>query len=219
MTISTSEISTSKSLSAADLFVISQEISRKFSPVASVKSSDLARRMALTPKELKEISEEISRKYKPIIKSITSNVVVMPIDPENLFVSWNLGQTEATSTLNDKPKDIVLRVYPKLEEFPSTSTAKAWFDVDLDQTKKRQKVPVPTGQHGSSYTAAIGLRDEDNQLTTLAISNAIYAPHGNSTLHTSGENKMPFTNISQAFSSNQERLQNINKSASGQGVN
>jgi hypothetical protein len=215
MTIATSEISASKSISATELFVISQEISRKFSPVVSVKSSDLARRIALTPKELKEISEEISRKYKPIIKSITSNVVVLPIDPENLYVSWNLGQTETTSTAKDKPKDIVLRVYPKPEEFPSIPTTEAWFDVDLDQTKKRQKVPVPPGQHGGSYTAAIGLRDEDNQLTAFATSNAIHPPRGNSTPHITSENKTLSTDIPQV-SSNQDRLQNINKNASGQ---
>jgi hypothetical protein len=215
MTISTSEISASKSISATELFVISQEISRKFSPVVSAKSSDLARRIALTPKELKEISEEISRKYKPIIKTITSKVIVMPIDPQNLYVSWNLGQTETTSTVKDKPKDIVLRVYPKPEEFPSTPTTEAWFDVDLDQTKKRQKVPVPSGQHGSSYTAAIGLRDEDNQLTTFATSNAIHSPRGNSPPHITSEKNTLSSNIPQV-SCNQDRLQNINKSGSGQ---
>ncbi len=217
MTISTSEISASKSISATELFVISQKISKKFSPVVSVKSSGLARSIALTPKELKEISEEISRKYKPIIKSITSNVVVVPIDPENLYVSWNLGQTETTSTLNDKPKDIVLRVYPKLEESPSTSTAEVWFDVDLDQTKTRQKVRVPAGQHASWYTAAIGLRDEDNQLTTLATSNAIRSPQGNSSPHSPSEQNTLSSNILQA-SSDRDRLQTISKSASGQSV-
>ena len=218
MTISTSEISASKSLSAMELFVISQEISKKFSPIVSVKSSGSARKVALTQKELNEISEEISRKYKPTLKSKTSNVVVLPIDPEYLYVSWNLGQTETTSTMKDEPESIVLRVYSKPEELPMTSTREIWFDVDLDQTKKRQKVPVPSGQHGSSYTAAIGLRDEDNQLTTLATSNAIHSPRGNSIPHTSSENKTLSTDISQA-SPNQDRLQNINKNASGQSVN
>jgi hypothetical protein len=132
--------------------------------------------------------------------------------------SWNLGQTDTTSTVKDKLKDIVLRVYPKLEEFPNTSTAEVWFDVDLDldQTKTRQKVRIPAGQHASWYTAAIGLRDEDNQLTTLATSNAIHSPRCNRIQHTFSENKTLSTNISQAFSLNQDRLQNLNKSASGQ---
>jgi hypothetical protein len=215
MTISKPEIIASKSISGTELFKISQEISRKFSPVVSVKSSDLARKIALTQKELKEISEEISRKYKPIIRSITSNVVVMPIDPESLYVSWNLGQTETTSTSVDKPNNIVLRVYPKLEEFPSTSTAEAWFDIDLDQTKTRQKVPFPAGQTANSYTAAIGLRDKDNQLTTLATSNAIHSPRFNRPPHAPGQKNTLSSNISKA-SSYQDGLQNINKNASGQ---
>jgi hypothetical protein len=215
MTISTSGISASKSISATELFIISQEISRKFSPVVSVKSSDLTRRIALTPKELREISEEITRKYVPTLKSKTSNVVVLPIDPENLFVFWNLGQTETISGLEDKPKDIVLRIYPKLEELPITSKVEAWVDVDLDRTKTRQKVPLPKGQQAYSYTAAIGLRDEDKQLTTLATSKAIHTPRGNTAMHTASENKTLSTNSAQ-FSSNQDRLQNLNKSASGQ---
>jgi hypothetical protein len=215
MTISTSEISASKSISATELFIISQEISRKYSPVVSIKSSDLARRIAFTPKELREISEEITRKYVPALKSKTSNVVVLPIDPENLYVFWNLGQTETTSTLDDKTKDIVLRVYPKQEESPNTKTAEAWVDVDLDRTKTRQNVPFPKGQHACSYTAAIGLRDDDNRLTTLATSNAIHTPPGNTATHTSSENKTLSTNITQ-LSTNQDRLHNINKSASGQ---
>ena len=195
--------------------MISQEISRKFSPVVSVKSSGLARRIALTPKELRDISEEITRKYVPTLKSKTSNVVVLPIDPENLYVFWNLGQAETTPGLVDNTKDIVLRIYPKPEEFPSTSIAEAWVDVDLDQTKTRQKVPFPKGQQACSYTAAIGLRDEDNRLTTLATSKAVHTPRGITAMHTASENKTLSTNCAQ-FSSNQDRLQNINKSASGQ---
>lgn len=215
MTISTSGISALKSISATELLMISQEISRKFSPVVSVKSTDLARRIALTPKELRDISEEITRKYVPTLKSKTANVVVLPIDPENLYVFWNLGQTEITSSLEDKSKGIVLRVYPNREELPSTSTVQAWFDVDLDYTKTRQKVSFPKGQHESPYTAAIGLRDEDKQLTTLATSKAIHTPRGNTAMQTAGENKTLSTSTSQ-FSYNQDRLQNINKSASGQ---
>jgi Domain of unknown function (DUF4912) len=218
MTISSPEISNSKLLSATELFVISQEISRNFSPVVSVKSLDLARRIALTPKELREISEDISRKYVPTLKSKTSNVVVLPIDPENFYVAWSLGQTETSTTVTDQPKDLVLRIYPKQETFPGTSTADTWFDVDLDQSKTRQKIPYPNGQQAYAYTVAISLRDENKQITTLATSNAIHTPRGNSTLHTACENKALSPHLSQAFSYGQERLQNITKNASGQGV-
>lgn len=215
MTISTSGISASKSISATELLTISQEISRKFSPVVSVKSSDLARRIALTPKELRDISEDITRKYVPTLKSKTANVVILPIDPENLYVFWNLGQAETTPVLEDKTNDIVLRVYPKPEEFHSTPMVETWVDVELDQTKTRQKVPFPKGQQTSSYTAAIGLRDEDNQLTTLATSKAVHTSCGNTAMHTASENKTLFTSTSRFFF-NQDRLQNINKSALGQ---
>lgn len=215
MTISTSGKSASKSISATELLMISQEISRKFSPVVSVKSSELARRIALTPKELRDISEEITRKYVPTLKSKTASVVVLPIDPEHLYVFWNLGQAETTSSLEDKPKDIVLRVYPKPEEFPSTSKVEAWVDVDLDRKLTRQKVPFPKGQQAYSYTAAMGLRDEDKQFTTLATSKGIHTPGGNIAMQTADENKTLSTNTSQ-FPYNQDRLHNTIKSASGQ---
>ena len=219
MTILLSTISASNVLSAKELFSISQEISKKFAPVVSVKSSVFAKSITLTTKELQEISEEITRKYPPKITYATPKLVLLPIDPEHLFVAWNLSRAQMTTASKDTSGDIVLRVYPKANE--SAGSATRWFDVDLDQAKSRQKVTVPEGHQASEYRAIIGVRDHGSKLIPLATSEAIQASHVNIVSTTPcGDKKTLATNLSQASSSNQDRLQNNNKNkmASSQAV-
>jgi hypothetical protein len=217
MTHSPSRISATKALSAKEIFEISQEISRKFSPVDSVKSSGFAKRIALTSKELFEISEEITRKYTPKITSSSPSLVLLPIDPEHLYVSWNVSHTQIASASKGDTQDIVLRIYPKPDETAKTTT-KAWFDVALDQAKTRQKVLVPKEHIATTFTAAIGKLDQDDRFTAFATSKAVNTPRNNITTFPPEDSEMLSTKMPQAFSSNQERLQNKNNNASGQSV-
>lgn len=216
MTHSSSKISPTNALSAKELFGISQEISRKFSPVVAVKASGFAKRITLTSKELFEISEEITRKYPPKITASTSNLVLLPIDPEHLYVSWNVSRAQITSASKDGTQDIVLRIYPTPDE--TATTTKTWFDVALDSAKTRQKVLMPKEYHVNNYTVAIGTRDQDDRFTAFATAKTVHAPRNNITTFPSGDSRMLSTKIPQAFSSNQERLPNKNNNASGQSI-
>jgi len=217
MTTSPSRTFSMSTLSSKEIFEISQEISRKYSPLVSVKSFAFTKRITLTSKELLEISEDINRKYMPKLNSSRANLVVLPIDQTHLYVSWNPGKTEQNSTAKEAAKAFVLRVYPKPDENPSTAT-KTWFDVDLDQASTRQQVTVPNEYSAGSFTATIGIRDQDNHLTHLATSKTIHAPPPNMALYPTGDNQGLSAKISQTNPYKQDRLQNTSKSASGQGV-
>jgi hypothetical protein len=202
MTFSISKIISKNVLSAKEIFAINQEICRKFSPVVSKKSSDFATRITLTPTELFEISEEITRKFTLKRTSTIPNLLMIPIDPEHLYVSWNISRAQIPSAPKDISQEVVLRVYPIQDE--TTQTTKTWFDVDLNQENTRQKVMVPKEYHATNYTAAIGILDLDNHFTTLAQSKTIHSPSINKATYASDDRMMLPSRISQAFSSSRK---------------
>lgn len=219
MIISPLKISAMNTFSTKELFEISQEISKNFSPVVSIKSSGFAKRITLTSKDLLDLSEEITRKYTPKITSSRPNLVLLPIDPEHFYVSWNVDRAEISSASKGDKQDIVLRIYPKPDETTKTTTTKAWFDVNLDLAKSRQKVLVPEAHRANIYTAAIGNLDQENRFTTFVTSNAIHTPRNNVARFPSVISGMLATKMPQAISSNEERSPNKNKNISGQSIN
>lgn len=205
-------------LTSQEILGISQEISRIYSPVASVKSPRSAA-ITLSPKELFEISEEITRKYTPkILNHITHtpDLVLLPIDPENLYASWNLGDAAITSTPKDGSLEIVLRIYPQPDE-NIKATTKVWFDVVIENPQTRQKVFVPIKPNASAYKAAIGKRDQDDCLTAFATSKVVHIPTGSLASNQNSDRGTLPGNIPQALSSIEITSPNARKNASGQG--
>lgn len=205
-------------LSASEIFAISQEISSNYSPVAFVKSQGYADGITLSPKELFEISEEIARKYTPKIFTHTPNLVLLPIDPENLYASWNLGDAAAvTPTSKDDTPEMVLRIYPQPDENTNTTTRKPWFDVVIDKSQTQQNVFVPMESNAGAYSAAIGKRYPDDCLTALATSKIVHIPPGNMASNQFNDSGTLPNNIPQALSSIQVKSHNTRKNASGLG--
>lgn len=206
-------------LSPREILEISQEISRNYAPIASLKSAGRTTKFIFSPKELLAISEEITRKYTPKINSNKPNLVLLPVDPGHLYAAWHLGDAQITSATNDESYDVVLRIYPKPDEDFKINRTNPWFDVDIDQTKNRQKIPVPKGHSSNTYTAAIGKRDQEDRLTIFAASSKdVHIPRGSMASYQSGESEMLPSSASQSFSSNQEKLPETGNNASDQGV-
>lgn len=208
-------------LAPEQIYEISQEISRKYSPMVSAKSFGLAKRIALTSKELFEISEEITRKYAPKLNSDTPKLLLLPIDPQHLYASWNLGDSKVTSVAMDDThkQDIVLRIYPKRDETITVNAVNDWFDVAIKPEQTRQKVLIPKEYKASKYTAAIGKLDLEDHLTVLATSKAAYPLRAIEAGHPTGYSGMPANNLFQAFSTNQEKLPDSRYNVSSRGIN
>ena len=165
-------------LSSEEIFEISNEISTKFSPIIPGKKWGSAKKIALTPKQLLDISEEITRKYTPKLNTELPKLVLLPIDPDHLYVSWNLGKTVASPKLSDnrQNQNIVLRIYPKTEGNADADSTMDWFDVAIKLTQSRQTIALSTANKTNTYTAAIGKLDGNNTLIVLANSQIIHKP-------------------------------------------
>jgi hypothetical protein len=159
-----------------EIFAISEEISRNYAPLILAKPVGLSRRIALSTNELFEISQEISRKYTPKLNADTPKVVMMPIDPDHLFVSWNLKATETdlASRDNSTRQERILRIRPVMAENQNKNSAESWFDVSVTTSSNRKSVYIPVEYKADSYTATLGEINREQQFTVLAESKVTY---------------------------------------------
>jgi hypothetical protein len=190
MTISPSIKYYAASLSSEEIFEISKEISTKYSPVIPVKTQGSAKKIALTPKQLLDISEEITRKYTPKLNVEHPKLVLLPIDPDHLYVSWNLGKTNASSEImgNGQNQNMVLRIYPKTEKNADADSTMDCFDVAIKMNQSRQTIALSSANKTNTYSAVIGKLDLNNTLTVLAISQVIHRPEDKNTKNSSNQN-------------------------------
>lgn len=168
-------------LKPEEIYAISAEISMNYAPLVSAKPAGLAGRIALSSKELLDISQEISRKYMPKLNAATPRFVLLPIDPDHLFASWNLGAAKTdVAAVNQEPRkrDHILRIHPGRTGNPNKDIPDDWFDIALAPGQTRQTIVVPEAYKAASYTAAIGSINHENQFTVLATSKVTYnQPH------------------------------------------
>ncbi|MGZ8935593.1 MAG: DUF4912 domain-containing protein, partial [Methylobacter sp.] len=174
-------------LSPREILEISQEISRNYSPAASVTSPSFTAKIRLSPAEMLEISQQISRKYMPKISTSTPELVLLPVDPEHLYAYWNPGRARITSASKDDSHEIVLRIYSQPGENTNTTTTKSWFDVVIDNSRTQKKVLLPMQGNASAYSAAIGKRYPNGHLALLATSNIVHVPRVSMTPYQWGE--------------------------------
>lgn len=200
-----------------EILEISQEISRNYSPVASVKPSPLAARIRLSPTEMLEISEEISRKYTLKISTGTPELVLLPVDPGHLYAYWNPGDARTTPASKNDSEEIVLRIYSQPDENAKTTTTKPWFDVAIDNSRTQQKVLLPMEANASAYSATIGKRYPDDRLAAFAISKVVHVPRGGMAPYQCGDSAIMPGAMSQALLSSQEKSHHTSKNASGLG--
>ncbi len=218
MTMSSVSVNPKAILSPGEMFEIGLDISKKYSPVVAAKSSNSAKKVVLNSRELLEISTEITQKYTAQSVSKMPSLIVLPIDPEHLYISWNIGRSQINAIEKDNQQSIVLRIYPKPGDDLNTNRTKTWFDVDIDPTKNRQQITIPKGQGADTYTAAVGKLNREDQITVFAATKDIHIPRGNSNSFESPYIVSSISSSYQFLSSSQEKLHNTNNNASGKSI-
>jgi len=134
----------------------------------------------LSQQDLRDISEEIIETYAPH-DNHQPELVLMPVDPVNLYAYWNLPKNETDNETNRKAppidKQFALRIYTIPELSESASNIKLSFEVKVDGLNNQQKVQLPIA--ASAYSAVIGEINADNHFNALASSKAIHVPRDN----------------------------------------
>ena len=119
-----------------------------------------------------EISEEIRQDFAPKASNNPQEVVLLPVDPDHIYVYWNLGDDQPnTAQKIEYGNPLTLRIYPESDKNADITITKPWFDVAIAGSQAQQRVPIPSWAHETAYRATIGKRDPDNNLVPLATSN------------------------------------------------
>lgn len=177
-------------LSQQEMCVISQAISRDFSPQSFTSRVGAQTKNRFTPQELLEISQQISREYASTKLSHQSRLVLLALSPRRLHVYWQGAKRLLNETLNriEPAQDLILRIYTQ----PDSQTIEAeknalsqadvepgWFDIAVTQTEGRQDVLLPKSVPANSlmhYRAALGQIDDHSIFTPQLYSNTAVAP-------------------------------------------
>ena len=164
-------------LSRKELFEISDEISKGFTPVKPVKTTDLLDDSMLSRQELLEVSQNISRYFSPGISSNSQRLVVLSIDPQHLYVYWSLDEKQdfrlSQSMINKK---MVLRVYSQIKGKRVPAPANPIIEIAIDDFHSRQKIflPAPVTATPAVYSASIGRTTADDGFVSLIDSNTTH---------------------------------------------
>jgi hypothetical protein len=207
-------------LSPEEMLEISQEIHHAYAPKISIEQPEPASQHALSPKEMLAISEEIRQDFAPKASNNPQEVVLLPVDPDHIYVYWNLGDDQPnTAQKIEYGNPLTLRIYPESGENADITITKPWFDVAIAGSQAQQRVPIPTWAHETAYRATIGKREPDNSFAPLAASNLTHVPPGKIIPHHVTENQSVLAPMPQLMRAGGETSHYTNHSASGQVYN
>ena len=217
MALSYSGYNSQIKLSPEEMLEISQEIHHEFAPEISIEQPEPASQHALSPKEMLAISEEIRQDFAPKASNNPQEVVLLPVDPDHIYVYWNLGDDQPNTALKvDSGNPLTLRIYPESGENADITLTKPCFDVAIAGSQAQQRVPIPSWAHESAYRATIGKHDPDKNLAPLATSNLTQVPLGKIIPRQVMENQSESTSKPQRMIAGGETSHYTNNSASGQ---
>lgn len=151
----------------------------------------------LSQQDLLDISEAITQTYAPHDIHHQPELVLMPVDPINLYAYWNLNNSETDENIiNNVDKQLALRICSLPELSEDSSNIKFSFDVRVQGLQNRQKIHLPAA--ASAYSAVIGEINADNSFSALATSDTIHVPRENPVIVNSlnnHENTVPTSQI------------------------
>lgn len=197
MPISSSNVRQPIELSRQEMSIISQNISRDFSPRLFSSRAGRRAKKHFTPRELLEISRQISREYAPNKINHQARLVLLAVSPRRLHVYWHLAKRRLTEASNQSEvrQPLTLRIFAdnKTLQTPMEQPAaeQSWFDVNVDGLDGQRDVWLPESLVNASairYRAALGEMAGEQLFTPQVYSNAALTPP---TIKSESREKLP----------------------------
>ena len=163
--------------------MISQRISRDFSPRLFTRRTGQHQPSRFSPQELLEISQQISREYAPSKISHQSRLVLLAVSPRRLHAYWHVAKRLLTAALQkiEPPPAMTLRIYsddvPASEVNEQADNQPAWFDVAVNKADGQQDIWLPESfavdKVAHHYRAVMGELRTNQIFTPLVYSHAV----------------------------------------------
>jgi Domain of unknown function (DUF4912) len=222
MNFSISNFDPQITISTAEMLEISQKISRDFAPVLPAQIDNTTNPEALSSQQLLDISEHISIDFAPKVIHNSPQLMLLPVDPNNIYAYWNLDERDAHHIEKNDPvhQEHTLRIYsiPATASNSDRYNIPSWSDFIIDDTKHRQNITLPLSVQKKYYYAALGKLEEDNNLTPLANSNTTVFHFGKTASFYNLEDSALLLPHNCATKDYQDSIPIMNKSSSGQRI-
>ncbi len=175
-------------LTQQEMCMISQAISRDFSPRFFGSRVGRQSKQRFTPQELREISRLISRDYAPGKLGHQSRLVLLAVSPRRLHAYWHVAKRLLHDALQriEPEQPMTLRIYTQADTrdpVASASSNKAepaeWFDITVSPEQEQQDVLLPESGAMTTpvhYSAALGTTDSHRHFTPWVSSNTAAIP-------------------------------------------
>jgi len=130
----------------------------------------------LSQQDLLDISKDIIQAYAPHDTCHQPELVLMPVDPTNLYAYWKL-KDNTDDAIKSVDKQLVLKIYSIPEISELSSNLQLSFEIKVDGFQNQQKVHLPVA--ATAYSAVIGEINTDDSFSALAAANTIHVPREN----------------------------------------
>jgi len=158
-------------ISTQEMFEISHIISRDFAPVAPIKASEPILETTLSTQKLLEVSQNISLYYSPKPDPAITDITLLSISPQQLYIYWNLGEKNSNFILPSIHSDkLLLRIYA---QDASQGSSTAVFESPIYDIQHKQKIFIPVANNNVVYSVYIGICTIKNKFNSLAKSNEL----------------------------------------------
>jgi hypothetical protein len=193
-------------LSQQELRAISLAISRDFAPYLHNPIPRQVSPVRLTPSEIREISTTINAAFTPKADASVNHLVLLPVDPENLYAYWQLTG-ESFRFAQQAVQSLTLRIASNQSTMP--------FDYAVDTNQGQQKITVAKPLSPTVYSAALGQCQTDNVFSIFAHSNQLCIA-SNSSAETHKTRHIAFSQLTPSLNISGNTTKQISKTASGQ---
>lgn len=213
-------------ISAKEMIKISNEISRKYSPaipspakVVTNQATINTVKSDLPTQNLRQVSDNISLYYAPKLTSTTKKLTLLSIDPQHIYIYWNLGTNRTTPLLQTMHNDgLVLKIHSLTNQGQIKNNLIYELPVHSFQYQEKIKIPVTCNQ--IMYSASIGKYSKNRDFVSLVRSNDLHIYKGEILSTTPSVNKNTsklidnhsfFDNTQAHFASNNHSGQRIHE--------
>ena len=167
-----------KQLSSKEMLLINKEISLLFSPYISKNVSSSNNALEMAPQELLEVSQNISLYYSPKISSQSKKLVILPIDPQHVFVYWDLADTQ-DANLSQKliNNEIKLRVYSQSNGIDKEEPV---IEIPIHAVQAQERIALPLVNNKAVFSAIVGKSTEEIDFVPFLTAETTYTIQANS---------------------------------------
>jgi len=145
----------------ADLLLISQSITQRFSPNRPRAKCFTTNNSAISSQQLREVSQQISTYYAAKLDWNIPRLLLLPVTPNSLYIYWNLGhyQMDFIRPKQQAEKQWLLRVVAQSTTEVKKIMDKPVFEMPIEQAQSRQKITLETAYKPAIYSASLGMLD------------------------------------------------------------